>query len=221
MSGLAGRNKKQTKMAAIIAQSPKEIFNDIIYSLMNTIDLIGQQIGDGAYLQMTNELMALMRFKNQIGANTVYVELQREVRRRAEGRADGRRVKPTLQEKLNNPAYTWCERCNTPVQALAEHQLRAKCSSIAQIKRTTRIIKSVRRPEFQKRTLFLNRFFEANYCRPDTPISKVYKRASAGSHEAFWKAKCEEYPNDENNTWTLAGVFWQQHEDEFGNTPLL
>jgi hypothetical protein len=160
----------------IQAQTPKQRFNEIIISLMETLDALNERIniGDGFYLEFANYFGELHKLQDTLKTETVYIELAREVRRRREGRIDGRTAKkPSLQEKLQNPNYTWCKKCNTPIRDLEAHQKTAKCSSIHQIKHTAVLARTKLCMNKQKYALFLNRFFDAEYNPPHTPMKKM------------------------------------------------
>lgn len=165
------------KMATPIqAQTPKQRFNEIIISLMEKLDALNERmnIGDGAYLEFANSFGELHKLQDSLKTQPVYVEIVREVRRRREGRIDGRTSKkPSLQEKLNDDAYVWCKKCNTPIRDLEAHQKTAKCSSIHQIKHTAVLARTKLCVNKQKYALFLNRFFDAEYNPPHTPMKKM------------------------------------------------
>lgn len=154
-----------------------QLFNDRLMNVMGMLDdILGKyNIGDGDYLAMANELLVLNRLVGNLKETTKYVYIEREVRRRAAGRET--KKKPSLAEKMNNPEYTWCNSCNSPIKKsfMSEHRQTAKCSTINQIKRTTLGIKTMGNPEFHAHTLFLNRFFDANRILPNTVITERWE----------------------------------------------
>jgi len=154
--------------------STTQIFNDHLMNVMGMLDdILGKyNIGDGEYLKMSNELMALSKLIGGLKGTTHYVYIAREARQRAEGRVS--KKKPSLIEKMNNPDYICCKKCNSFIKKvyMTTHIKSAKCSTINQIKKTTLRIKTMGNPRFQSQVLVLNRFFEAIHIRPSTIIHK-------------------------------------------------
>ena len=119
----------------------KKEFNSTLVEMMDTVDEVmgSYDLIDADYMKLLDGLMKLRGLYDRIKPNTIYVTIERQVRRpRAE-----RAPPPSLEYKMSSPDYEWCEFCNTPIkidgknQFKIAHQQTAKCSQIAQTKKTT------------------------------------------------------------------------------------
>jgi len=119
----------------------KKEFNNTLVEMMDTVDEVMEsyKLIDADYMKLLDGMMKLRGLYDRIKPNTVYITIERQVR---EPRAE-RKAPPSLEEKMTSDKYEWCEYCNTPIKIHKKgyfkklHLQTAKCSQIAQTKRTT------------------------------------------------------------------------------------
>ena len=119
----------------------KKEFNTTLVDMMDTVDEVMEsyELIDAHYMKLLDGMMKLRGLYERLIPNTLYITIERQVRRpRAE-----RKAPPSLEEKMTSPKYEWCEYCNTPIKIHNKgyfkklHLQTAKCSQIAQTKKTT------------------------------------------------------------------------------------
>ena len=216
--------------APIPAQTPQERFNEMTIQMMEIIEQLSSEelINDGRYLTMTNLLMQMRNVKTQMTTNTIYIEIQREVARRREGRVDGRKNKTSLAQKLNNDNYDCCRKCHSFIKKgtakkrdaegkkqtfLQVHQQTAKCNERNQIKLTTYLTKQFdKNPSRQEIALVMERFFREYHNHPLKPVN-IMTHQNNTQEELFARLEGE-YETQEGYLLTMAEALGYIIEDD-------
>ena len=128
-------------MAQAQVDTPQVAFEKMLVAMMSRLDDLMEkyQFQDGEYKEFAEDLLQARNLQEQIKLNTVYVEIVRHVNRPRKPR----NPPPSLEVKMTSDKYEWCEYCNTPIKIHNKgyfknlHLQTAKCSQIAQTKKTT------------------------------------------------------------------------------------
>jgi len=135
-----------------ISQENKQLSTDfmtIISSLMETIDTISNEIPEGKYLEIMNNLKDLYGFKSNISNQEQFNQVLRVVvmenpvvqreRRRSRMKVIEPRTLKTDAQKLSSGKYVRCPLCDTIISKpqLEEHKTTYKCKSFNKSKKIT------------------------------------------------------------------------------------
>ena len=134
-----------------ISQENKKLsteFMTIIASLMETIETISQEIPEGKYLEIMNNLKDLYGFKDNLNP-TQFVQIIQDVvmgnpvvqreRRRSRMKVIEPRTLKTDAQKLSSGKYKRCPLCDTiiSIPQLEEHKTTYKCKAFNKSKKMT------------------------------------------------------------------------------------
>ena len=128
-------------MAQAQVDTPQVAFEKLLVAMMTRLDDMMEKYSfqDGEYKEFAEDLLKVKNLQNELRPNTIYVEIARRVDRPRKPR----NPPPSLEVKMTSDKYEWCELCNTPIKIhkkglfKALHLQTAKCSQIAQTKKTT------------------------------------------------------------------------------------
>jgi hypothetical protein len=129
-------------MAQAQIDTPQVAFEKLVVAMMTRLDDMMEKYGfqDGDYKEFAEDLLRVRNLQNQLRPNTIYVEIARRALRAPR---KPRNPPPSLEVKMTSDKYEWCELCNTPIKIHKKgyfknlHLQTAKCSQIAQTKKTT------------------------------------------------------------------------------------